>query len=117
MNAEAQQGMNSVAVEIPVEARAFFHTLLPVTDGRYRNAGVEVKIDGLVPLGPQEGELVAHLGGVFSSGCSKEQIKALLAEQALDQQFMTMARQVKGFDYRGTILAKATYRAKEKLGL
>lgn len=118
MNLEAKRGMLSVAEEIPAEIRAVAHTLLPLRpDGTYSNEGRIISFKGLVPLGPQEGILVAHLAGVFSCRCSKQAVEKLLHAQALDPEFMAMADKVKLLDYEGTRLQRATQAAKAELGL
>jgi hypothetical protein len=117
MNKEAQLGAMSVAREIPPEIRAVAHTLLPLTNGVYSNEGRIISFKGLVPLGPQEGNLVVHLGGVFSSGCTQGEIEKLLREQAEDSEFLQAADRVGILDYEGTQLQRATLRAKKVLGL
>lgn len=117
MNSQAQLGMDSVAREIPVDIRPVAHTLLPLRKGVYQNEGVKISFKSLVPLGPQEGILVAHLAGVFSCHCSVEMIEKLLQEQAKDTKFMEMASRVGKLDYGSTQLQRATVRAKEALGL
>lgn len=117
MNEDAQLGMDSVAREIPAGIRAVAHTLLPIKDGVYANGDVTIRFKGLTPLGPQEGNLVVHLGGVFLSHCPRGELDCLLAEQAKDEEFMAMARKAGTIDYEGTQLQRATQRAKESLGL
>jgi hypothetical protein len=117
MNEEAQKGMNSVAREVPAEYRAVAHTLLPIRNGVYSNEGRIISFKGLVPLGPQTGNLVAHLGGIFSSGCSDAEINALLAAQAEDVDFLKMADKVGTLDYDGTRLQRDTLAAKKEMRL
>lgn len=117
MNTEAQLGMKSVAREIPSEYRAVAHTLLPLKDGVYSNAGHSINFRGLVPLGPQAGIQVAHLAGIFSCGCSDAEVEALLEEQSRDEEFLKAVSSVALLDYSGTQLQAATKRAKEILGL
>ncbi len=117
MNEEAQLGVLSVAREIEPEIRAVAHTLLPLTNGIYQNEGRIISFEGLIPLGSQRGNLVAHLGGVFSSRCTKKEIEQLLFEQASDMEFMKAVDRVGTLNYEGTQLQRATKRAKEALGL
>lgn len=117
MQKEAEAKVPSVAGEIPAEIRAIAHTLLPVKDGVYTNEGRIITLKGLVPLGEQKGYLVAHLSGVFSSGCTKEEIERLLAEQASDMEFLIQADKVGTIDYTGTKLQEFTLRAKTALNL
>jgi hypothetical protein len=107
----------SVAREIPIHSRAIAHTLLPVKNGVYANEGRIITLKGLVPLGPQKGNLVAHLSGVFASGCSDREIEELLHEQALDPDFLAMADRASIIDYEGTNLQQDTLRAKKALNL
>jgi hypothetical protein len=118
MHKEAMAGMASVAGEIPADIRAIAHTLLPVSkDGIYANEGRIIAIKNLVPLGPQKGNLVAHLSGVFASGCTDAEIEKLLHEQALDTEFMVLADKVGIIDYGGTKLREVTERARKALDL
>lgn len=117
MEDQANRGLDSVAREIPIEIRAVAHTLLPITNGVYSNEGRIISFRGLVPLGPQDGNLVVHLGGVFSSRCTQKEIEELLREQAKDIEFLKAADKVGELNYEGTQLQRATIRAKEALGL
>lgn len=117
MNEEVQLGVLSVAREIDPEIRAVAHTLLPIVNGIYSNEGRIISFKGLVPLGPQVGNLVVHLGGVFSSGCTRAEIEAILWEQAQNTEFLRAADKVGELNYEGTQLQRATKRAKEALGL
>lgn len=114
---EAKKGSPSVASEIPAEFRAIAHTLLPIRNGIYANEGRIISFRGLVPLGEQTGNLVVHLGGVFSSRCSEAAIHRLLQEQAECPEFLEMADKVSVLDYEGTTLQALTKRAKEELRL
>jgi hypothetical protein len=117
MHQEAASGMASVAGEITADVRAIAHTLLPIKNGVYVNEGRMITLKGLVPLGPQSGNLVAHLAGVFSSGCTKEEIESLLAEQAKDTEFLALIDRVSTIDYSGTTLREVTARAGKFLNL
>lgn len=121
MNEQAKKGMRSIADNIPADIRPIAHTLLPVTpiEGGwvYANGGRYVTLKGLVPLGPQEGNLVVHLAGVFNSSCSRKEIEKLLQEQEENDEMMAMADRVGTIDYSGTNLQKVTIGAKEALNL
>lgn len=117
MKEEAERDAPSVASEIPAEFRAIAHTLLPIRNGIYANEGRIISFRGLVPLGEQTGNLVVHLGGVFSARCSAAAITRLLDEQAQCPGFLEMADKVNVLDYEGTTLQALTKRAKQELGL
>ncbi|MDD3480886.1 MAG: hypothetical protein PHW75_01515 [Patescibacteria group bacterium] len=115
----ANKQLFSVAAEVPANLRPLLHTLLPVRNGRYENQGLVITLNGLVPLGPQKGLIVAHLAGSFSCYCQQEEIDDLLKAQTECPEFMEMLKTHNGttFDYEGTRLQAATKRAKHLLGL
>lgn len=117
MKKEAELKLVSVADEIPAEYRAVAHTMLPIKNGVYANEGRIISFKGLVPLGAQKGNLVVHLGGVFSSCCSNRAIQNLLEVQANDPEFLKLADKVKVLDYEGTRLQRFTFAAKDELQL
>lgn len=118
MAREVSEGLDSVAKEIPTELRAVAHTLLPLEDGFYRNEDVEIRIENLVEIGPQDGNLVAHLAGCFASLCGDEEIAQLKKAQARDADFMSAARKMHLIDYGNYPgIRRATELGKEGLGL
>lgn len=113
----SNESLVSVAAEISAEIRPLAHTLLPLKNGIYENRGKRLALKGLVPLGPQDGQLVAHLAGVFSLQSPKSSIQKLLVEQAECPELVTALDSVSTIDYEGTSLREATLRAKDILGL
>jgi hypothetical protein len=106
----------SVAFEVPKELRPFVHTLLPLSGSKYENGDISFSLTGLVPLGPQVDQLVAHLAAVFHCPASAEAIAELKESQAASAEFREAAV-VGSFDYTNTHLQNQTQRAKEELGL
>lgn len=118
MKEQAEMGLFSVAHEIPKEIRPLLHTFLPIDEkGTYTNKGRVLTLKGLVPLGPQRGQLVAHLGAVFSARLPKGQVEQFKQEQAEHVELLMNVDKLDEFDFTGLKLRALTEIAKEKLGL
>jgi hypothetical protein len=121
MDFAAKPGMPSTSSEIPGDIRAVAHTAMWIRDGVYDNGKVSFPVRGLVPLGDQSGNLIAHLAGSINSQCSEVFLAEISKLQSEDELFMREAKLIAacgGLDYAtAPELTKNTREAKRELGL